>query len=203
MKFWSITLVTIICFLLIAIYYVSFDSRSVPLNNRLDIDVNLITQEGKQFTLNSLYGKPSIVFFGFTNCVKLCPTTLSNLDGWLKKADPTGNLIGAYFITVDPRRDNPELMKKFVTKFSDRIIGLSGDPVNVMKVVRRFRIYVNDVLENKSDSENKYFVDHTTALLLLNASGSIVGTIAYQEDSSSAINKINRLIAENSNKMPV
>ncbi|MBY7649444.1 MAG: SCO family protein [Candidatus Liberibacter europaeus] len=175
----------------------AFDSKNGSLNSRFDSNLRLVTQDGVELSLNSLYETPAIIFFGFTNCSIVCPNTLSAVDGWLKQVDPTGTLLRAYFITVDPKRDTPEVMKKFVSRFSNRIIGLSGDPVNVMKFAKNFRIYVKNVLaDDKSDSEKKYLVDHTTALLLLNSSGSIMGMIQYNEDSSSAIKKISRLIAE-------
>ncbi|ACT56754.1 SCO family protein [Candidatus Liberibacter asiaticus] len=194
MKALGIILGTILLAVLGSIAYVSFSSKFVDGNRRFNSDVHLVAQDGTDFSLSSLYIKPSIVFFGFTNCSAVCPTTLSRLDRLLKQVDPTGTLLNAYFITVDPKRDTPEVMKKFVQRFSDRIIGISGDPIDVMRVAKNFRIYVNNVLAEKSGVEEKYFVDHTTALLLFDTAGSIVGVIPYKDDSDSAIEKINRLI---------
>ncbi|WP_259345092.1 SCO family protein [Candidatus Liberibacter sp.] len=156
----------------------------------------LITQDGKAFTLDSLSEKPSIVFFGFTNCFEVCPTALSNLDRFLKIVDPEGSLLRAYYITVDPKRDTPEVVKKFVTQFSDRVIGVSGDPNAVMKVVKKFRIYVSESLADKAEPGKGYFLDHTTAFLLLSSHGNLVNVIPYKEDFGIAIAKLNQLIEE-------
>ncbi|AKK19850.1 SCO family protein [Candidatus Liberibacter africanus] len=196
MKTFLIILGTIFLAVLSAWVYLSFGSKFVYDNQRLNTDVHLITQDGADFPISFLYKKPSIVVFGFTHCSEVCPTTLSTLDNLLKKVDPSGELLNAYFITVDPKRDTPDVMKNFVKRFSDRIIGLSGDPVSVMSVAKSFRIYVNNVLAEKSYPEKKYFVDHTTALLLFNTSGNIVGIISYKEDFNSSIQKINRLIEQ-------
>lgn len=196
MKALAVILGTILFVVLGGVAYIVYDSKIEGKNQQLSSDVRLVTQEGVNISLSALYTRPSIVLFGFTHCSKVCPTTLSKLDGWLKKVDPTGKLLNAYFITVDPKRDTPEEMNKFVKKFSDRIIGISGDPTSVMSVVKKFRVYVNNVLTDQSDPEKKYFVDHTTALLLFNTSGSIVGIIPYKEDSQFAIEKINRLMEQ-------
>ncbi|MEG8099363.1 SCO family protein [Candidatus Liberibacter brunswickensis] len=196
MKALAIILGTIVLAVLGAIIYVSISSTFVDNNKKFSSDVHLVTQDGKDFSVNSLYKKPSIVFFGFTHCSEVCPNNISKLDRLLKQVDPTGTLLNAYFITVDPKRDTPEVMKNFVKRFSDRIVGISGDPVNVMSVAKSFRIYVNNVIVEKPDIEKKYFVDHTTALLLFNTFGNIVGVIPYKEDFDSSIKKVNRLIEQ-------
>ncbi|MBL0849195.1 MAG: SCO family protein [Candidatus Liberibacter ctenarytainae] len=196
MRILAIILGTILLAIVGGISYVVFDAKLGFKDKRLDSDFHLINQDGAEFTSNSLRGSPSIVFFGFTNCSKVCPTTLSTLDRWLKQVDPTNTLLRAYFITVDPKRDTPDVMKKFVKKFSDRIIGVSGDPTSVMSIAKKFHIYVNNAVADNSDVKKQSPVSHTASLLLFNSHGSIVGVIPYKEDSNTAIQKINRLIAE-------
>src|SRR5690606_27066667 len=73
----------------------------------------LVDQNGDKITQDAFRGHPSAVFFGFTHCPEVCPTTLFELDGWLKKLGPTGKDIQAYFVSVDPERDTPEIMRNY------------------------------------------------------------------------------------------
>jgi hypothetical protein len=84
--------------------------------------LNLVTMDGQPFSENDLRAAPAAIFFGFTHCPDVCPTTLYELDGWLKQLGPEGSAIKAYFITVDPERDTQEVMKTYVGNVSDRIM---------------------------------------------------------------------------------
>jgi protein SCO1/2 len=96
----------------------------------------LVDMEGKEITEKAFRDAPSAVFFGFTFCPEVCPTTLVELDGWLKELGPEGEKINAYFVTVDPERDTPEIMKSYVSNVSDRIVGISGEPEKVNAMAR-------------------------------------------------------------------
>jgi protein SCO1/2 len=74
------------------------------------VPFELVDQNGEPITEAAFRGRPTAVFFGFTHCPEICPTTLFELDGWLRQVDPDGGKIGAYFVTVDPERDTPELL---------------------------------------------------------------------------------------------
>ena len=151
----------------------------------------LVDMEGKEITEKAFRDAPSAVFFGFTFCPEVCPTTLVELDGWLKELGPEGEKINAYFVTVDPERDTPEIMKSYVSNVSDRIVGISGEPEKVNAMARSFGIYSKKVdLEN-----NDYTMDHTASILLLNRDGDFAGTIAYGENPTNAIAKLKRLAA--------
>ncbi len=102
---------------------------------------NLVAMDGQPFTEKDLRATPSLVFFGFTHCPDVCPTTLYELDGYLKQLGPEAADIKAYFISVDPERDTQEIMKTYVSNVSDRIIGVTGTPANVAEVVKSYHIY--------------------------------------------------------------
>lgn len=151
----------------------------------------LVDQNGEEITEAAFRGSPSAVFFGFTHCPEVCPTTLFELDGWLKQLGDEGKDINAFFVTVDPERDTPEVIGSYVTNVSDRITGISGDPEKVLAMVKSFGIYWKKV-----DLENgDYTMDHTASVMLLDRAGDFAGTIAYGENPETAIAKLKRLAA--------
>ena len=103
-------------------------TRPSVAQNLGDGDYQLVTATGETFTRESLVGSPSMLFFGFTHCPEVCPTTLFEMNGWLEKVDPEGNKLQAYFISVDPERDTPDVLGQYVSNVSKRVIGISGPP---------------------------------------------------------------------------
>lgn len=151
----------------------------------------LVDARGEEITEAAFKGTPSVLFFGFTHCPEVCPTTLFELDGWLKQLGDDGAAINAYFVTVDPERDTPEIMATYTGNVSDRIVGISGEPDRVWEMARSFGIYWKRVELEDGD----YTVDHTASILLLDSSGDFAGTIAYGEDPDNALAKLKRLAA--------
>ncbi|TGS11997.1 SCO family protein [Mesorhizobium sp. M2E.F.Ca.ET.209.01.1.1] len=151
----------------------------------------LVDQKGAPITEAAFRGHPSVVFFGFTHCPEVCPTTLFELAGWLKTMGDSGKNLNAYFVTVDPERDTPETMNTYVSNFSDRITGITGDPDKVHAMAKAFGIYWKKVDTGDGD----YTMDHTASVLLLNAQGDFAGTIAYGESADTAVAKLKRLAA--------
>lgn len=152
----------------------------------------LVDQDGAEITEAAFRGHPSTLFFGFTNCPEICPTTLSELDGWLKQLGDAGKDIHAYFISIDPERDTQQVMKDYVGGVSQRIVGITGEPDKVAAMAKAFNIYVRKVeLETGG-----YTMDHTASVLLLNRKGEFAGTISYGEAPEQAIAKLKRLAAE-------
>lgn len=152
----------------------------------------LVDQKGEAVTEAAFRGHPSAVFFGFTHCPEVCPTTLVELDSWLKKLGDEGSHIKAYFVSVDPERDTPQILDAYVSNVSDRITGLTGEPDKVAAMAKSFGIYSKKVPLEGGD----YTMDHTASVLLLDPSGDFFGTIAYGEDGDTALAKLKRLAAK-------
>jgi protein SCO1/2 len=152
----------------------------------------LTDQNGAEITEAAFKGHPSALFFGFTNCPEICPTTLFEMDGWLKELGDEGKDVRAYFVTIDPERDTPDVLKQYVTAVSSRVIGVSGEPDKVLKMAKDFGIYYKKV---EMDGGG-YTMDHTASVLLLNGKGEFAGTVAYGESKETAIAKLKRLAAE-------
>lgn len=152
----------------------------------------LVDNKGQPITEAAFRGHPSAVFFGFTHCPEVCPTTLVEIDTWLKKMGDEGKNIRAYFVSVDPERDTAEVMDSYVTNVSDRITGITGDPAKVNQMVKDFKIFARKVPTENGD----YTMDHTASVLLLSSDGDFFGTIAYGENSETALTKLKRLVTE-------
>ncbi|MBI1619130.1 SCO family protein [Aquamicrobium zhengzhouense] len=149
----------------------------------------LVQGDGAPITEDAFRGQPSAVFFGFTHCPEVCPTTLFELDGWLSTLGDEGKNIRAYFVTIDPERDTPEAVHSYVSNVSDRITGISGEPEKVMAMAKSFGIYTKRVELEGGD----YTMDHTASIILLNSNGDFAGTIAYEENPDNALAKLKRL----------
>lgn len=152
----------------------------------------LTDQTGKPVTEAAFRGQPTVVFFGFTHCPEVCPMTLSQMAGWLKTLGDEGKDIKAYFVSIDPERDTPDVMKSYVSTFSDRIVGITGDPDKVRAMAKSFGIYFKRVDTGDGD----YNMDHTASVLMLNRKGDFFGTIAYEENPDTALAKLKRLAKE-------
>ena len=151
----------------------------------------LVDHAGGEITEKAFRGQPTAVFFGFTHCPEVCPTTLFELDGWLTALGDDGKDIDAYFVTVDPERDTPDVLGAYVSNVSDRIVGITGEPEKVAAMTKSFGIFSRKVELEGGD----YTMDHTASMLLLDRSGDFAGTIAYGENPETAVAKLKRLAA--------
>jgi len=157
----------------------------------------LTRQDGKTITEKAFQsGKPTALFFGFTNCPEICPTTVYELTGWMKEVDPDKSKMQAYFISIDPRRDTPEVLNTYLSNATDRITGISGDPAKVEAMARGFKVSFQKV---PSDAKNPdgpdYTMNHSASVFLLDREGRFVGTIDYKESPDVAVQKLKNLIA--------
>jgi protein SCO1/2 len=160
------------------------------------VPFTLVAQNGHPITEQAFRGKPAAVFFGYTHCPDVCPTTLFELNGWMQQVDPDGSKLNAYFVTIDPDRDTPQVMDQYVSNVSKRIIGISGPPDKVEDMAKGFRVYFKKVPVDEKDPDGDYTMDHTASVFLLDSQGHFAGTIAYQEDPDTAVKKLQNLISK-------
>ena len=130
----------------------------------------LVDQSGATVTEKNLQGKPSIIFFGFTHCPDVCPTALFEMSEILRAMGKDADRVNAYFITVDPERDNKEAMKDYLSSFDPHLKGLTGDPDSVAKVLSAYRVYAKKVPLKDGD----YTMDHTALTYLMDRDGRFV-----------------------------
>ncbi|MFA6153266.1 SCO family protein [Mesorhizobium sp.] len=151
----------------------------------------LTTQTGAKLSDADLRGKPFAVFFGFTRCPEVCPTTLWETTEALKSLGPDADKLRVLFISVDPTRDTPEFMARYLQSFDSRITGLTGTEADVAAVGKEYRIYYKKVPTEDGD----YTMDHTATIFLMGAEGQFKGTISYGEDMAIRLRKLRNLIA--------
>ncbi len=158
------------------------------------VPFELVDSSGAPITQAAFQGKPSALFFGFTHCPDVCPTTLYELDGWLKQVDPAGDRLRAFMVTIDPERDDHELLNMYISNVSDRITGISGDPEKVRAMAKGFNVYFKKVPTDDDRPDEDYVMDHTASVFLLDDDGRFRGTIAYGEDGDVAMKKLRNLL---------
>lgn len=154
-------------------------------------DYALTATDGTLFTEDTLKGAPSAVFFGFTHCPEVCPTTLGDVATWnaiLEEKD--GKQLRVFFVTVDPERDTAEVLGDYVS-WADGVVGVTGTPEEVAKAVKSFLIYARKV----PIAGGGYTMDHSASVLLFDSKGRLYEPIGYQEGETRAMDKIRRLLA--------
>lgn len=150
----------------------------------------LETLTGEAFTEQDLKGTPSLVFFGYTFCPDVCPTTLAEMVVWKQELGLTSKDLRTIFITVDPERDTRDVLTAYLGGFDPQVIGLVGTPEQTEVAKAAF----GAMSEKVESGDEFYLVNHTASVFLINREGSFEGTIGYGEAKDTAVAKIRRLI---------
>lgn len=156
-----------------------------------DGDYQLTTASGEAFNRQSFAGAPSMLFFGFTHCPEVCPTSLAEMTSWYETLGDEARDLKAYFVTVDPERDTADIIGDYVS-WTGHVTGVTGTQEEIEKAAKAWAIYYQKVPLDDGD----YTMDHTASIFLLNKEGNFEGTIAYREDSATALAKLRKLLAE-------
>ncbi|RTE89833.1 MULTISPECIES: SCO family protein [Bradyrhizobium] len=130
----------------------------------------LTDQNGKAVTDKSLKGKPTLIFFGYTHCPDVCPTSLFEISEVLRVMGKDADKVNAVFISVDPERDTPATIKEYLSSFDPHLEGLSGDPAEIAKVITSYRVYAKKIPTKDGD----YTMDHTALIYLMDRDGRFV-----------------------------
>src|SRR5437763_4815851 len=136
----------------------------------------LTSQDGGTFTDQDLKGRPFLVFFGFTHCPEVCPTTLFEVSEILRKLGPDADRVGALFVTVDPERDTAPVLKDYLSSFDPHLLGLTGDLADVAAVAKAYRVYFKKVPIEGGD----YTMDHTAIVYLMDKQGRFVAPFSLK-----------------------
>ena len=151
----------------------------------------LTGSDGRPFSSSALSGKPYAIFFGFTHCPDVCPTTLARLVKLRNDLGAGDKSFQILFVTVDPERDGPAEVGKYAELFNSPVTGLTGSPAQIGQVKKQFGIFSRKV----PDASGGYSVDHTSTVLLFDGRGRFTGTIAPEENDKAAISKLERITA--------
>lgn len=154
-------------------------------------DYALVDMKGQSVDETMLTGHPSLLFFGYTHCPDVCPTTLAEMAAWFEDLGDEAKDLRGIFVTIDPERDTPEMLDQYVSWVGDRVTGVSGTPEEIAKVVKAWGV----TAEKVPGTDGEYTMNHTASVFLVNARGKFEGTIAYGEAMDTALAKIKRLVA--------
>ena len=153
-----------------------FGAGKVPFNS-IDItgagyagNFTLTDQDGRQRTLNEFKGKLVAVFFGFTQCPDVCPTALAELAQIKRSLGPEGDKLQGIFITIDPERDTPEVLKAYVSNFDKSFVALRGTPEQTAAVAKEFKVFY---AKSPGSTPDSYSMDHTAGMFVFDTQGRI------------------------------
>jgi len=150
----------------------------------------LVDQNGQTVTEAALKGHPSAMFFGYTFCPDVCPTTLYDMTELMEALGPEADRLKVYFVTVDPERDTREVMAEYISAFDPRFTGLTGTREQVDQIIAAYRVFARKTERD----EGPYLMDHTAVVYLLDDDGALAGTLDYHEATETALAKLKRLI---------
>jgi protein SCO1/2 len=150
----------------------------------------LTDQNGKAVTDKNLKGKPTLIFFGYTHCPDVCPTSLFEISEVLRAMGKDADKVNAVFISVDPERDTPATMKDYLSSFDPHLEGLSGDPAETAKVITSYRVYAKKVPTKDGD----YTMDHTALIYLMDRDGRFVSPFNLKRTPEEAAADLKRYL---------
>ncbi|HET6182510.1 MAG TPA: SCO family protein [Acetobacteraceae bacterium] len=153
---------------------------------------SLIDQSGRRVSAASFRGKYMLVYFGYTYCPDVCPTTLTDVAGALDKLGPKADAIVPIFITVDPQRDTPEVLKTYVAAFSPRIIGLTGTPAEIDQAEREYHVYAAKHVTGPGP--NDYAMDHSSFLYLMGPDGRFITPIDSGASADELAQRLDQIV---------
>jgi len=152
---------------------------------------SLVSHTGEVITEQAFQGTPSAVFFGFTHCPEVCPTTLNDLTLLRDQLQEAGGDFNIFFITVDPARDTVAALNEYIPYFGPAITGITGVPEEVHELAHSWGIF----WQKNNITDQGYNIDHTASVFLLDSKGKFKGTIDFHESREVAFKKLERLIA--------
>ncbi|MGX7742156.1 SCO family protein [Rhodopseudomonas parapalustris] len=150
----------------------------------------LTDQNGQIVTEQNMKGKPTLIFFGFTRCPDVCPTSLFELSQVLAALGPDADRVNAYFVSVDPERDTPASMKDYLSSFDPHLKGLVGTPEATAKIEKGYRVYAKKVPLKDGD----YTMDHTALIYLMDKFGNFVAPFNIKRKPEDAAADLKRYL---------
>ncbi len=165
-------------------------ARHISDNPTIGSPFQLVDHNGDPITESAFANAPTAVFFGYTNCPEVCPTTMYDMTEMLKRLGNKGKDIKVFFVTLDPEFDRPEVLKDYIGSFGDRIVGITGSQEGISRLARSWHVY-----RLRTDYEDgNYSLDHTASVFLVDRNGIFRGTIPYGESGRTAIEKLRELV---------
>ncbi|MGH6878353.1 MAG: SCO family protein [Rhizomicrobium sp.] len=165
-------------------------AQSAPALPAIHGNFDLVTLDGREVTLNSYRGKWLLIYFGYTFCPDICPTTLTEIGGALKDLGKKADRVQVVFITVDPARDSRAVMERYLKAFDPRIQGLRGDPDAIEEAAKSFHVFYRA----RSLTGGEYAIDHSSYVYMLDPKGKFVALLAPDVPGHKMADDVRRLI---------
>ncbi|ABD86293.1 SCO family protein [Rhodopseudomonas palustris] len=175
---------------LVVVLWLAGGLRNVTAPSTVGGPFQLTDQGGESVTEQSLKGKPTLIFFGFTHCPDVCPTALFEISEVLRAMGKDADRVNAYFVSVDPERDTQAAMKDYLASFDPHLKGLTGDAAAVAKVISGFRVYARKVPLKDGD----YTMDHTALIYLMDRDGKFVAPFNLKRKPEEAAADLKRYL---------
>ena len=148
---------------------------------------------GKTVTAKDFRGRYMLVYFGYTYCPDVCPTTLNVVAAALDELGPRAKSLVPIFITVDPQRDTPQVMQRYTAAFSPDLIGLTGTPDQIAKVAKEYRVYYAKHVTGPGP--NDYSMDHSSIIYLMDPDGKFIAPIGAEQSPADMAAHISKLMS--------
>jgi protein SCO1 len=178
-----------LCFSLLLLASGRLSAPSGPQTATIGGPFRLTNQNGGTVTEQDLKGAPFLVFFGFTHCPEVCPTTLFEVSEILRKLGPDAERVRVLFITIDPERDTPAALKDYLSSFDPHMLGPTGDAAEIAAVAKAYRAYYKKV-----PLEQDYTMDHTAIVYLMDKEGRFVSPFSLKRTTEAAAADLRRYL---------
>ena len=188
--FLSILFLTLLITFLFSFKYVEKYSKLNIYQSFKHLDLK--THQNKKISSLNLKGTSVFLFFGFTNCPEVCPTTLSILQNLINQENRNNKPIKIIFVTLDPNRDDVDTLNDYLSSFDKFVIGITGNIRELTKLAKYWNVYWEKIPYDQND----YNINHTATVFMINENGDFSGTIAWGENENSQRLKIRSLIGK-------
>jgi protein SCO1 len=165
-------------------------ARSIATPASIGGPFQLTDQTGQTVTEKAMQGRPTLIFFGFTHCPDVCPTSLFEISEVLRAMGQDADKVNAYFISVDPERDTTDAMKDYLSSFDPHLKGLTGPPDDLAKLISEYRVYAKKVPLKDGD----YTMDHTALVYLMDREGKFVAPFNLKRTPDEAASDLKRYL---------
>ena len=180
----------VLCFGIVMLVTGQANSPIRPAAAAIGGPFHLTDQNGRPVSDEDFRGKPFLVFFGYTHCPDVCPTTLFDVSEVMRRLGPDADKTAALFITVDPERDTPAVMKDYLSSFDPHLSGLTGDSAAIATVAKAYRVYYKKVPLDGGE----YTMDHTAIVYLMDKEGRFVSPFSLKRGTEAAVADLRRYL---------
>lgn len=199
--FTKITIVIAVAIAIVALYFLMLSGNSIKTQSEdksigkaeIGGHFTLSDLDGNKFDSDSLQGKISLIYFGFTFCPDICPTALQKISSLLNDLAKYNIDVTPIFITLDPKRDTPDALKTYLGHFHPKLVGLTGSESEIKKVAAdQFKVFY-EIIPGSDKGNNDYLLDHSSFVYILDKNGEYAGHFHIETSEAEMLNYIRKI----------